>query len=317
MQNFNKFSKSQQNLIANRPQNWPILKKNDKAYLIAPASGSLEAEHKKAIEFLESWNIEPIIFQHQYKNKHPFFSHDDQTRFMELKNALYGMESDFIFCLKGGYGSARLLPELLKLEKPKKSKILIGFSDITSLHLALNNYWDLPSLHGPNLGQLALNKVDKQSINWLEDILFNNKQSFSYEILPLNNLAKNIKTNTNLAPLIGGNLSLIQTSIATKWCIKETQKQQYCLLIEEVDEKAYSIDRMLNHLKNSDILQNCQAIFIGDISEKSNSKGQKHGNYVINNFSNNINIAVFRIKNIGHEKTNLAIPLGCSNNITT
>ena len=82
------------------------------------------------------------------------------------------------------------------------------------------------------------------------------------------------------------------------------------MLIEDVDEEAYKIDRMLNHLKNANIFNNCRAIFIGDFTEKADRNNQYHLNQIINEFISQIKIPAFEIRNIGHGATNLSIPLG-------
>jgi muramoyltetrapeptide carboxypeptidase len=154
------------------------------------------------------------------------------------------------------------------------------------------------------LKQMSKGEINQKSIDFLYKILSQKDLQLSYDIEPINNLAKKIRTQ-KLPKLLGGNLSIIQTSIATNWQINNNG--QYSMLIEEIDEKSYVIDRILNHLQNANIFDNCQAIFIGDISKIDN---QEYLEQIIINFVNNINIPVFRIKNIGHNNDNLAIPLG-------
>lgn len=295
-------------LVINRPKNWPVLKRGDSIYLISPAWAANSQETILIQEMLEDWQLKPTFYQYKGPNSEPFLSHSDEERLKELENAIYGDKSDFIFCVCGGYGSARLLPQLLKSKKPDRSKVLIGFSDITSLHLMFNNYWHLPTLHSPMAKQCATGKVDKKSIEYLKDVLFAKKNQLSYKITPLNEKASAIKPGTELNELIGGNLSLIQTSIATPWAVDSTSK--YSLLIEEVDEKGYAIDRMLRHLVNASIFKNCQALFISDISEIPDENNKFHLEHIIDNFIDYLDIPIFSIPNIGHKKSNLAIPLG-------
>ena len=290
-------------IVINKPKNWPILKNNKKIHVISPAFGVSDEETTKIKEFLADWQLEGIFFQAQKENDLKFLANSDYDRLQELKNALNSDQSDIIFCSSVGYGSARILPELLQLPKPKKNKLLLGFSDITSLHLAFNNCWNISSLHCPMLKQLATGKIDQKSIDFLHNILTKEESELSYDIRPFNKLAENLK-NKQLPILLGGNLSLIQTSIGTNWQINKNGP--YSMLIEEIDEESYRIDRMLNHLKNADIFDDCKAIFIGDISGIDNEKYLKQ---ILESFIDKLNIPIFRIENIGHEKTNLAIPL--------
>ena len=295
-------------LVVNRPKDWPALREGDSIYLISPAWAANAQETVLIEEMLEDWQIKPIFYEYTGPNSEPFLSHSDEERLKELEGAIYGDKSDFVLCVCGGYGSARLLPHLLKSKKPSKGKVLIGFSDITSLHLMFNNHWHLPTLHSPMAKQCATGKVDKQSIDYLKDVLFARKNQLTYKITPLNEKASAIKSGTELQPLIGGNLSLIQTSIATQWAVDSTSK--YSLLIEEVDEKGYAIDRMLRHLVNAGIFKNCQALFISDISENPDENNEFHLEHIIDNFIDHLDIPIFSIPNIGHKKSNLAIPLG-------
>jgi muramoyltetrapeptide carboxypeptidase len=294
-------------LVVKKPKTWPVLEKNSPVYLVSPASGSSEDEIAKSVNFLKSWNVKPITYSHKNKNTEPFLAHDDSSRLAELKDALYGTKSSIIACLRGGYGSARLIKELLKLGKPKTPKLLIGFSDITSLHLLFNNCWNLPTLHAPVIKQCAYGEVDETSINSLKEILSGNKDSLAYSIKPLNKIASSFDDKSKLAPLIGGNLSIIQSSLATAW--SPLKKSKYCLLIEEVGEKAYALDRMLRHLQSANIFDKCQALFIADIDEKPDNLGKKHLDHVLQDFIKTLNIAVFSISGIGHKKTNLSIAL--------
>lgn len=292
-----------------RPKNWPILQKNQKIQVIFPAFGILDNERKKIQDFLKKWQLEAIFHQTNYPNNLKFLANSDQGRLEELQNAINDEDSNIIFCGCGGYGSARIIPDLLKSETSLKNKIFAGFSDITSLHLYFNNYFNIPTLHSPMLKQISNGDISEYSIEFLYNILTGEKSELFYNIHPLNEFAKNIG-NITLPKLLGGNLSLIQTSIATKWQINN--KDNYSLFIEEYDEKSYAIDRMLNHLKNADIFSNCQAIFIGDISKIDN---QDYLIEILDDFIAQLNIPIFKIDDIGHKRDNLAIILGQDINI--
>lgn len=296
-------------LTLERPANWGKLLDEKQVYLISPASGSSDAEMQQIVTFLKDLGIEAILFDFpQGKNEEPFLAQSDEIRLAELKEALNGDKSSIILTTRGGYGSARLIKKILKLKPPQKNKILAGFSDVTSLHLAFNNCWSLPSLHAPVLKQCASGGVDKESLEQFLKVLEGENKVFQYPVTALNELAENVKPQTKFAPLLGGNLSLIQTSISTPWEIKKSQP--FCLLIEEVDEKAYAIDRTIRHLLNVGLFDNCEALFIGDIDENPGADNKKHFPHVLEGLVKELNIPIFSIPNIGHGKKNLSIPLG-------
>lgn len=291
------------------PENWPILQKNQKIQVIFPAFGILDKEKKKIQDFLKNWQLEVIFHQAKYSNNLKFLANSDQDRLAELQNAINDENSNIVFCGCGGYGSARIIPDLLKSKISLENKIFAGFSDVTSLHLAFNNYFNIPTLHSPMLKEISNSDISENSIEFLYNILTGKKSELSYDIYPLNELAQNIK-NITFPKLLGGNLSLIQTSIGTEWQINK--KGNYCMLIEEYDEKSYAIDRMLNHLKNANIFSNCQAIFIGDINQIDN---QDYLIAILDDFINQLNIPMFKIDNIGHKRDNFSIILGQDINI--
>lgn len=295
-------------LKINIPEFWPNLENEDKIYVISPAYKANDVNQNDITKFLANWHLKPIFYENSEESQEPFLAHNDRCRFNELRNALTGDESNLIIALKGGYGSARLIPDLIAQVNPAKEKLLIGFSDITSLHLAFNNYFKLSSLHAPMLGQMINGTVSNESITTLLNILNKKSSAVSYPITALNQIALDLNAPQKFANLVGGNLSLIQTSIGTKWQINTQQK--FSMLIEEYDEELYAMDRGLNHLIHADYFKNCEALFIGDISQKDNQIDQNALEYLSQHLIKKLKIPIFRIENIGHTKSNKAIPLG-------
>jgi muramoyltetrapeptide carboxypeptidase len=149
--------------------------------------------------------------------------------------------SKAIWAIRGGYGAAKLIPFLDELSPPKTNKLLLGFSDITALHLFLENKWHHASLHCAVINQLINNP---ELLYELKPILFGEEVQIIYDqLIPLNDLAK-LNEIIN-ATITGGNLSIVQTSIATSWQINTENK---IIFLEDVGEEGYRIDRMLNQL---------------------------------------------------------------------
>jgi len=286
------------------PDYWPKLIKGDDISLISPSFALKPGEIASIKDLLTDWGLRPQIFPCKTPNHEAFLANSDEERLSELQKTFSCDNSKVIAANRGGYGAARILNDLLEGKKPQKFKLLCGFSDITSLHLAFNNCFKFSTLHCPVLKDIANGRINNKSIQLFKDILFGKIKILSYEVRPLNPALKIV----NLPKLLGGNLSLIQTSIGTKWQINNNG--EYAMLIEDVDEEAYKIDRMLNHLKNANIFNNCRAIFIGDFTEKADRNNQYHLNQIINEFISQIKIPAFEIRNIGHGTTNLSIPLG-------
>lgn len=271
-----------------------MLKKGDIIDIVAPSGKCNNEELQNAILFIKSSGLNPRVSDDIFSDD-LHCSNCLEYRFQDLKKALYAEDSKVIWCLRGGYGASNLYNNLTKLNKPRLEKLLIGFSDITFLHIFLNQKWNWQSLHAPVLSQYFNSAVSKDSFEKTINILFGaiNNSVFEY-LKPLNE----IRTSHLKGKICGGNLTLIQNSIGTGWQIDATNK---FLLLEEVGECAYKVDRLLSHLLQSGIVNNAKAILVGDFTyEDEKDKIEQ----TIEIFVKKLDIAVFRINNIGHGKRN-------------
>jgi muramoyltetrapeptide carboxypeptidase len=283
---------------------WQALKKNSIIDIIAPASGVTDAatiEKLKAL--LENWQLTPRISPDLF-GPDLLCANNDKNRFQQLKDALLNSSSQAIWCLRGGYGCTRLIPFLLKLNAPEKSKLFIGFSDITVLHVFLQQKWHWQTLHGPTLNQVIHRLIEKENIDELKEIIFGHLHELTYLLTPYH---KPTTLDSILAPLTGGSLSLLQTSLGTDWQIETKDK---ILFLEDVNEVAYRIDRMLQHLQQSGILTHVKAILLGDFTFTTKIEEEKKILAVLERFAKEQNFPVLRCPGIGHGKKNRSLPLG-------
>jgi muramoyltetrapeptide carboxypeptidase len=261
--------------------------------VVAPASG-VDLDEVNALQSLKSLNIQ--IPRNLISNAITFHSNSDHERFRLLKKALIShQKNDIIWCLRGGYGSARIIDKLKTLPKPKTNKLFIGYSDITALHLFLSEHWGWKTVHGSVLVEILNSNKDPKNFYKLADIISRNVTELTLEPLkPLNNLA--MKSTKVSGRLTGGNLSIVQTSLGTDWQIKAAKK---ILFLEEVGEKGYQIDRSLNHLKQSGILNQTKAIVFGDCVDC-----KEDAFLALEWFSAETKIPVFKTEQFGHGKVN-------------
>lgn len=270
--------------------------------IIAPAGGCAPESLEQIKTLLKNWQLTPRISP-ELLGEDLLCANTDENRFEQLQEALFNTESSAVWCVRGGYGCTRLMPELLKLKAPKTNKLFIGFSDITTLHLFLQQQWHWQTLHGPSANQVAHDRIDAASIQELKKLIFGELNQLIFSLVPLNTKhATPIK-----APITGGTLTLIQTSLGTPWQIDTKNK---ILFLEEVNESAYRIDRMLQHLQHSGILQHVKAILLGDFIAPQESKDATLIQSVLARFANEQHIPVLHIPGIGHGKTNRSLPLG-------
>jgi muramoyltetrapeptide carboxypeptidase len=270
--------------------------------IIAPGYGAKKEDIKLAENYIRKLGFTPRIPKDIFQS-HPLHSHNDDYRLNHLITALKAKDSRAIWCFKGGYGTAKLIPALAKITPPKHKKTVIGFSDITALHLFLTQNWKWQTLHAPVLWQLLHDKVEdicgQQVKAYLES-----KTMPKFSLTPMNREAKNF---CGSAKITGGNLALLQASIGTQWQLKARNK---FLLIEEVDESAYRVDRMMLHLNQADSFNGVKAILLGDFTFADKPEEVKNTTTILQDFANTIAVPVFRIRDIGHGKLNNPLPFG-------
>lgn len=284
-------------------KSWQALKENSIVDIIAPAGGVTDTSIiEKLKNLLKSWQLIPRVSPHLL-GPDLLCANSDEKRFQQLKDALLNTDSQAIWCLRGGYGCTRLIPYLRKLIAPEKCKLFIGFSDITTLHLFLQQKWHWQTLHGPSLNQVTNQLIAQKNIDELKKIIFGQLSELIYLLEPYT------KSSHSLgfigAPITGGNLSLVQTSLGTNWQI-ETQDK--ILFLEDVNESAYRIDRMLQHLQQSEILSHIKAILLGDFTFPAKIEEEKKIQAILERFAKEQNFPVLRCPDIGHGKKNRSLP---------
>jgi len=195
-----------------------------------------------------------------------------------------------------------LIPEITSIVPPEKNKIFVGMSDTTALQLYLQQQWHWPTIHGAP----AQDKFSPESIAALKSILFADVNPVEFSgLLPLNKLAE--KNHTIEARVTGGNLCLVQAGIGTVW---QLQGQNKIILLEDVGERGYRVDRMLEHLRQANIFKDAAAILFGDFIEGNEPNGTSLIEPALKRFAESCEIPVVQVKGIGHGHTNFPIPLG-------
>ena len=280
--------------------NLPKLKAGDKIEIIAPASRCSNELLVSIKNILTSWGLN-CVQNDTIFGQDLLCANSDAARFQFLKNALLNPETQAIICARGGYGSMRLLPELAKISPPSTPKLFIGMSDITALNLFLQQQWQWPVVHGA----LAPDKFSLDSTNALKSLIFGEKEHIEFVGKGLNTCSKR---NTIIEGMItGGNLSLLQTSIGTIW---QVDCQEKIIFIEEVAERGYRVDRMLEHLRQVGVFKGCIAIILGDFIGGEEPNGASLINPVLERFASTCDIPVVNIPGIGHDHVNHSLPLG-------
>lgn len=271
-------------------------------HLIAPSYSFAEQEIELTKSYFENLGMK-VTVPPELLGEDLLCANKDEIRLAHLKCALNDSSADAIWLFQGGYGLTRIIHKLVQMEKPRKEKLFIGSSDGTALHVFLNQVWNWPTLHGPSALTIAKQKVGTQTIEATLDIV---KQGFSDYTLPtlkpFNRKAREILSLSGT--LVGGNLCLLQCGIGTNWQLNPSGK---ILFFEDVDERGYRVDRMLEHLKQTNILEDVKAIIFGDFVGGKELNGTSLVLPVLQRFAENINLPVFSLPGCGHGNENFPL----------
>lgn len=286
-----------------RKKSWSILSPGDFVDIIAPASFSEQEKFQNGIAWLNHIGLRPRI-PHDIIKPDLYFAAPLEIQLKHLKEALYS-DSKAIWCLRGGYGSMRLIPHLLKLKPPKIPKLFIGFSDITSLHLFFTQVWNWPVIHGRTISQLSIKLGETEDRKFLEEMIFGYKQTKIFKkLIPLNTFATIDQSISG--PITGGNLRIIQSSLGTPWEISPKGK---ILFIEDVSERGYSLDRMFEQLIQARLLDHrIKAVIFGDFTEGKEKNGNDLTRDALVRFASRVPYPVLMGFPAGHGEINYPVP---------
>ena len=273
-------------------------------YAVAPASGNTQnfIEKIAALRAVLSFYLpdHSILI-----DANPYHSNSDSERARLLSEALNDTHAQIIWALNGGYGSARLYELLSATSMPQKQKLIVGYSDITFLHLLVAK-WGWKSIWGSTLLDLENPIKAPQNFYLLMDILHKRITEISYPgLYPFNNLAKSSEAIEG--HLTGGTLTLIANSLGTPWQIDTDNK---ILFLEDRGEKGYAVDRYFNHLKQAKIFEKVNAVILGCFTD-----GDKNIEYALKRFADESNIPVFRADFFGHGQKNYPLIYGAESRI--
>ncbi len=228
-----------------------------KVAVLCPSFAVSEERLAPAIEDIRAFGVEPVVYPSCYEaNHHGYFSADDGQRAKELQDAFADPSIQGIWCLRGGYGAGRLLPLLNWREIARHPKLFCGFSDITALHIVLNQYCHLITYHTPMLGGEQRRPADDFTTTYLRRALFGALTG----PLPLDGQAETLSGGRARGVLCGGNLSLVCDSLGTPWEINTRGK---ILFLEDTGEAIHRLDAMLTQLRNAGKFRDCAGILLG------------------------------------------------------
>ena len=227
--------------------------KIERIRIVSPSGAIEPAFIDGATERLRGWGYEVTEGRHA-RDRWGRFAGTDEDRLADLIEALHDPSVDAILCSRGGYGLQRIIDRVPKITKP-----IIGFSDITALH-QLSAISNQPSVHGKHIATLP---EESEPIQALKRLLNGEAIEYRWESHPLNTPGK------ACAPIVGGNLSVLYGLQGTRFGLQNSdfRIQFPILLIEDIGERHYHIDRMMRNLRMSGVLAHLSGLIVGQFSD--------------------------------------------------
>jgi len=272
----------------------PLLLPGDVVDVVAPGFRCRAEQLAAGIEFLKRRGLVPRV-PAQLFGADLLCANSDAQRFAQLRKALYARDSRAIWCVRGGYGAIRIIERLKALQPPRHRKLFIGYSDATTVHQLLNLFWGWPSLHGPLLDRLGGGDIAEAERLELDAVLFGGAPLTRFDnLVPLNAAAR--RRRHIVSRLTGGNLTVLQSTLGTAL----QRRPAAILVLEDIAERGYRIDRMLEQLRQAGVLGNLKAIVLGSFLGGAEADGSNLGAAVLERFAHTLPIPVLAGLDAGH-----------------
>jgi muramoyltetrapeptide carboxypeptidase len=264
--------------------------------VVAPASACTREELKLGIKALHGLGLVPRVPKDIFA-KSLLFSNSDEKRLAQFKKAIYAADSHLIWCVRGGYGALRLMPEIQKWKRPARPKILLGYSDITTLHVYLNQQWKWPTLHGPLLDRLARNALTASERKELFGVLYGKQNEVIFKNLkPLNRAARQKKVLRG--PVLGGNMAVLQSGLGT---VAALRPKGDIIFFEDTGERPHRVDRMLSQFAQAGWFESARAVVLGQFMLNNAKDRRGLWNDVFPRFAAATKIPVLAGMPVGHD----------------
>jgi len=287
------------------------LKKGDVIGIISPSSSPDDLfKINKGVSYLESLGYKVKVGKN-VGNHHGYLAGTDEQRINDLHSMFADKNVKAIICVRGGYGSSRLLDKIDYKLIAHNPKIFVGYSDITALQMAFLVKTGLLTFAGPMLAVDFYNSVSPNTEEMFWALVTSNKK-FGRIKLPENEKTFTIVKGSAKGRIAGGNLSTLVSLTGTEFFPDMKNK---ILLLEEVGEAPYRVDRMLNQLRLAGVLNRISALVLGAFTDCIESDPEKKTlslGEVVSDYVEKLKMPVIYNFKHGHIKDNITVPLGAN-----
>ena len=277
----------------------PYLQKGDTVAIVSTARKNIDDNLKPTINLLEGWGLKVKMGNTIGLDYHQLAGTDDQ-RAADFQEQMDNPNIKAIWCVRGGYGTVKIIDKLDFTKFKQNPKWIIGFSDVTVLHSHLNRI-GIESIHGTMPVSIA--RATDEAKNSLCSVLFGDKLHYTLECDALNHngIAK--------GELVGGNLSILYSLLGSESAIDCEDK---ILFIEDLDEYLYHVDRMMMNLKRNGCLSSLKGIIVGAMTDMKDNDipWGRNALEIIEDTVKGLNIPIIYNFPAGHIRDNRALIFG-------
>ena len=281
--------------------------------VVAPAWIAQQEPLHKGISYLEKRGYKVKLGRYLDK-KYGYFAGTDIERSADIQMMFADPEVSLIFCTRGGSGGLRLLDHLDFNIIGKNPKPLVGYSDVTTLQLALWKKCGLPSFSGPMVAVEMGKGIDPFTEKQFWGLLRNRRPEYLYTFK--NTTVEVFRNGKATGTLLGGCLSLVSHLLGTPY---SPDYSGAVLFLEDIGEKPYRIDRYLAHLKQAGVFDQINALILGDFIDCESEKNER--SFTVSEiFHDYFNDALFPVVQnfpYGHGDIKMTMPIGVSATLDT
>lgn len=288
------------------------LNKGDTVGLVSPSSATEDTLSLQLTqEAMEALGFKVKTGAH-YAARRGYLAGTDAERASDINRMFADKSVNAVICVRGGSGAARLLPSLDYDVIRRNPKVLLGYSDITALHCAIQAKTGLVTFHGP-IGSGSWNTFNVDQFQRLffdrELMQYENKLVKGDELVPRRNRTATITAGKARGELIGGNLSVLVALAGSSYLPDFSGK---ILFLEDVSEAPYRIDRMLSTLKLMGALDKIAGFIFGECTDCN--PGDGYGSLtleqILDDYIKPLKIPSYRGAMIGHLREQFIVPVG-------
>lgn len=288
------------------------IKKGDTVGLISPSAATADRmQFTFAKEALEALGFQ-VKLGENLQNRRGHLAGTDEERAKDLNEMFADQNVKAVICIRGGSGAARILPMIDYDLIRKNPKPLLGYSDITALHCAIQAQTGLITFHGPN-GSGSWNSFNVTQFEQLffeeAKVIYKNELSNGDDLVIKNNRIQTLKAGTAAGKILGGNLTVLTSLSGTPYY---PDFKDAILFIEDIGEDPYKMDRMMSTLKLNETLSKIKGFIFGQCTdcEPSGGYGSLSVDQVMDDYVLPLGIPAYTGAMIGHLPKQFIIPVG-------